>query len=195
MDIIKMPLAELTPADYNPRKELEPGDREYDALLRSFDEFGYVEPVIFNKRTGNLVGGHQRLKVLIAKGATEADTVIIDLSEEDEKILNVALNKITGRWDYEKLPDLLKEIEAAGELANTGFEAWEVEALSVDYSHIDDLLNEDFSDTGKKQGEEFTMTFTLPAEVKEAAEQYIAGRENGKATLSTNIMNKVKGVM
>lgn len=195
MDIIKMPLAELTPADYNPRKELEPGDREYDALLRSFDEFGYVEPVIFNKRTGNLVGGHQRLKVLIAKGAKEADTVIIDLSEEDEKILNVALNKITGRWDYEKLPDLLKEIEAAGELANTGFEAWEVEALSVDYSHIDDLLNEDFSDTGKKQGEEFTMTFTLPAEVKEAAERYIAGRENGKATLSTNIMNKVKGVM
>ena len=59
-----MPISELKPADYNPRKDLQPGDLEYEKLKRSLTEFGYVEPVIWNSTTGNIVGGHQRLKVL-----------------------------------------------------------------------------------------------------------------------------------
>ena len=54
--------ADLIPADYNPRKDLKPGDPEYDKLKRSMEQFGYVEPVIWNKATGRVVGGHQRLK-------------------------------------------------------------------------------------------------------------------------------------
>nr|DAL85233.1 MAG TPA: Putative modification methylase [Caudoviricetes sp.] len=192
MEVKTMPLSELNPAAYNPRKDLQPGDREYEALNRSFDEFGYIEPIIHNKRTGNLVGGHQRLKILYAKGHTEAETVIVDLSEEDEKILNVALNKIKGRWDYEKLPELLKEIDEAGELANTGFEAYELEALLTSYDHISDLMEEDFSDTGKKELETFTMTFTLPAQAREAVDNYVANHENGKTELSTAIINRIK---
>lgn len=192
MKIVKMPLAELNPAAYNPRRDLQPGDREYEALRRSLDEFGYIEPIIHNERTGNLVGGHQRLKIMLEKGLTEAEAVIVDLSEEDEKILNIALNKIRGRWDYNKLPDLLKEIDEAGELANTGFEAYELEALLTNYDHISDLLEEDFSDTGKKELSTFTMTFTLPAEAREAVDTYVASHENGKTELSTAIINKVK---
>lgn len=192
MKIVKMPLAELNPAAYNPRRDLQPGDREYEALRRSLDEFGYIEPIIHNERTGNLVGGHQRLKIMLEKGYTEAEAVIVDLSEEDEKILNIALNKIRGRWDYDKLPDLLKEIYEAGELANTGFEAYELEALLTNYDHISDLLEEDFSDTGKKELSTFTMTFTLPAEAREAVDTYVTSHENGKTELSTAIINKVK---
>lgn len=192
MEVKTMPLSELNPAAYNPRKDLQPGDREYEALNRSFDEFGYIEPIIHNKRTGNLVGGHQRLKILYAKGHTEAETVIVDLSEEDEKILNVALNKIKGRWDYDKLPELLKEIDEAGELANTGFEAYELEALLTSYDHISDLMEEDFSDTGKKELETFTMTFALPAQAREAVDNYVASHENGKTELSTAIINRIK---
>jgi ParB-like chromosome segregation protein Spo0J len=59
-----IPAAQLNPAKYNPRKDLKPGDAEYEKLLRSVKEFGYVEPVIWNERTGNIVGGHQRFKVL-----------------------------------------------------------------------------------------------------------------------------------
>lgn len=195
MKIVKMKTSDLCPADYNPRKDLQPGDPEYEDLDRSIEEFGLVLPPIFNTRTGRLVGGHQRLKPYTAKGATEVDTVIVDLSEEDEKILNIALNKITGRWDYEKLGELLAEIQAAGGLENTGFKDWEVEALNVDYGHIDDLLEEDFSDTGKHESENFTMTFTLPAEVREAVDNYVASHENGKTELSTAIINKVKGVL
>ena len=63
--------ADLIPADYNPRKDLKPGDAEYEKLKRSIEQFGYVEPVIWNKTTGFVVGGHQRLKVLLDMGITE----------------------------------------------------------------------------------------------------------------------------
>ena len=64
MQIIRKRISELIPAPYNPRKDIQPGDPEYEKLKRSLEEFGYVEPVIWNARTGYVVGGHQRLKVL-----------------------------------------------------------------------------------------------------------------------------------
>ena len=72
MQIEKLKTEQLIPADYNPRKDLKPGDPEYEKLKRSIEQFGYVEPVIWNKTTGNIVGGHQRLKVLLDMGITEA---------------------------------------------------------------------------------------------------------------------------
>ena len=64
MQIVKKKIDDLKAATYNPRKDLKPGDKEYEKLKRSITEFGYVEPVIWNERTGTVVGGHQRLKVL-----------------------------------------------------------------------------------------------------------------------------------
>ena len=98
MVIQSLSVGKLAPADYNPRKDLKPGDPEYEKLKRSLSEFGYVEPVIWNKTTGHVVGGHQRLKVLIDTGVTEVECVIVEMSEEKEKALNVALNKISGEW-------------------------------------------------------------------------------------------------
>lgn len=77
MLIEKKNTADLLPADYNPRKDLKPGDAEYEKLKRSIEQFGYVEPVIWNKATGRVVGGHQRLKVLIDLGMTEVDCVVV----------------------------------------------------------------------------------------------------------------------
>ena len=73
MEIIKKNVSELLPADYNPRRDLKPGDPEYEKLKRSIEQFGYVDPVIWNKRTGRVVGGHQRLKVLKDCGVTDLD--------------------------------------------------------------------------------------------------------------------------
>ena len=78
MLIEKKNTADLLPADYNPRKDLKPGDAEYEKLKRSIEQFGYVEPVIWNKTTGRVVGGHQRLKVLVDMGLTEVDCVSED---------------------------------------------------------------------------------------------------------------------
>jgi len=65
----------LNPAKYNPRVDLKPGDPEYEKLKRSIKEFGYVEPIVWNKRTGNVVGGHQRLKILEVKVIRDGQTI------------------------------------------------------------------------------------------------------------------------
>ena len=88
MDIQKIPVSQLQPAKYNPRKDLKPGDPEFEKLRRSVEEFGYVEPIIWNRRTGVVVGGHQRLKVLQHLGYTEVDCVVLDLDEQKERALN-----------------------------------------------------------------------------------------------------------
>ena len=194
MEIRKVKVSDLRPAEYNPRQNLKPGDREYEKIARSIDEFGYVEPIVWNETTGNIVGGHQRLKILIERGETEVEVSVVRLNEHDEKVLNVALNKITGRWDTGKLTDLLKELQAEGAMEVTGFEDWELDALSMQYDHIDDLLNEDFSEFAAKEPKDtFTMTFTLPEDVKTAVQEYIETTPNAKAELATAIINKVKG--
>ena len=130
MDIQKIKMELLNPAGYNPRKDLKPGDKEYEKLKRSITEFGYVEPVIWNKRTGNVVGGHQRLKVLLDLGFSEIDCVVVDLDEQREKALNVALNKIQGEWDTDKLAALMADLDSnAFDVSLTGFDAAEIDEL------------------------------------------------------------------
>ena len=133
MDIQTLPVAKLIPADYNPRKDLKPGDPEYEKLKRSIMEFGYLEPVIWNKATGHVVGGHQRLKVLIDTGTTDVECVVVEMSEEKEKALNVALNKISGEWDKDKLSLLIADLQGADfDVSLTGFDAPELDALFKD---------------------------------------------------------------
>lgn len=130
MQIEKKQVADLKAAAYNPRKDLQPGDPEYEKLKRSIQEFGYVEPVIWNKRTGNVVGGHQRLKVLKDLGHTEVDCVVVDLDENKEKALNIALNKISGEWDTDLLANLLRDLDGQGyDITFTGFDMAEAQEL------------------------------------------------------------------
>ena len=181
MNIRTLKATELKAAEYNPRKDLQPEDAEYQKLRRSIEEFGYVEPIIWNERTGTVVGGHQRLKV------------VVDLEEKDEKILNVLLNKVKGRWDIGKLTDLLQELEETGDLELTGYEDWELQGLLMQYDHIKDLMEEDFSDYGDdKERSTFVMTFSLPAGARETVENYVKNTANAKEELATAIINKVK---
>ena len=137
MEIQKIQAARLNPTAYNPRVDLKPGDKEYEKLKRSINEFGYVEPVIWNRQTGNVVGGHQRLKVLLDSGLTEIDCVVVDLDLSHEKALNIALNKIQGDWDEDKLAAIMADFDAeAFDVSLTGFDAGEVDALlNRFYSH------------------------------------------------------------
>ena len=130
MNIQKVSVGKLQAAAYNPRKQLKPGDAEYEKLKRSITEFGYVEPVIWNQTTGNVVGGHQRLQVMKDLGYTEVDCVIVELDDQREKALNIALNKIQGEWDKDKLAALLTELDGSEfDVTMTGFDAAEVDEL------------------------------------------------------------------
>ena len=133
MTIEKIKIENLFPADYNPRKDLKPGDAEYEKLKRSIEQFGYVEPVIWNKTTGRVVGGHQRLKVLLDMGITEVECVVVEMNEEKEKALNIALNKISGEWDKDKLALLISDLQGTDfDVSLTGFEPDEIDALFKD---------------------------------------------------------------
>ena len=144
MQIEKLKTELLIPADYNPRKDLKPGDPEYDKLKRSIEQFGYVEPVIWNKTTSHVVGGHQRLKVLLDMGITEVECVVIEMDEEKEKALNIALNKISGDWDKDKLMLLIADLQGADfDVSLTGFEPAELDALFKD-SLKDGIHEDDF---------------------------------------------------
>jgi DNA modification methylase len=133
MNIEKKNVKDLLPADYNPRKDLQPGDPEYEKLKRSIEQFGYVEPVIWNKQTGRVVGGHQRLKVLIDSGITEVDVVVVDMNTEKEKALNIALNKISGEWDTDKLALVIADLQGADfDVSLTGFDPEELDDLFRD---------------------------------------------------------------
>jgi len=143
VQVSKITIGQLNPAKYNPRKDLQPGDPEYEKLKRSMQEFGYVEPIVWNKRTGNIVGGHQRYKVLLDMGMSEVDCVVVDLDETKEKALNIALNKIQGDWDYEKLKDLLQELDTGElDLELTGFDMGEIEDLMTQF-HVPGEIIED----------------------------------------------------
>lgn len=136
MDIQKIKAELLSPAEYNPRKDLKAGDKEYEKLKRSISEFGYVEPIIWNKQTGNVVGGHQRLKVMLDLGHTEIDCVVVDLDRQKEKALNIALNKIQGDWDENKLATLMADLDAG---------AFDVSLTGFDAAEIDELMNQFYS--------------------------------------------------
>lgn len=147
-----MPIAELKPADYNPRKDLQPGDPEYEKLKRSLTEFGYVEPVIWNSTTGHVIGGHQRLKVLEDLGHTDVDVIVVELDETREKALNIALNKISGEWDQDKLSLLIADLDASD---------FDAELTGFDDAEIAQLIGS--LDEGEVEDDEFDLTAALEA--------------------------------
>ena len=100
MIIEKKKLSELKPAPYNPRQSTAKQEKH---LKASLEKFGVVEPIIYNKQTGYIVGGHFRVRELTKLGYKEVECVIVDLNEEDERELNIRLNANTGEWDWDSL--------------------------------------------------------------------------------------------
>ena len=123
-NIRTLKLADLNPAPYNPRKNLKPGDADYDSLAASMDAFGYLEPIVINVRDGanTVISGHQRLKVLLAAGESEATCVLVDFDKTTEKAANLAMNKIKGDWDFTALADILQDLDTGDfDMNLTGF--------------------------------------------------------------------------
>ena len=154
-----------------------------------------VEPLIVNKRNNVLVGGHQRLSVLKESGATEAEVVLVDLDEQKEKALNLALNKIDGEWDFDKLDDLLEGLEK-DDIRYTGFTEEEVfGAYQEDY--FDELPEEPTKPTEPKEKtpQEASDAFViyLSFSDKESADAWLEAEGTGKTANSRNVTIKMVG--
>lgn len=143
MEFKRLSINTLIPAEYNPRKDLKPGDPEFEKIRKSIAEFGYVEPIIVN-RDMTIIGGHQRAKVLKALGYEEVDCIIVEVDKTKEKALNIALNKISGEWELEALAKLLDDLKAADyDIQLTGFDLSEAEKLWDEYMDKEDTKEEE----------------------------------------------------
>ena len=129
MKMEKIEINKLKMADYNPRKKLTEKDPEYIKIKNSISEFGYISPIIINSDM-TVISGHQRLKVLKDLGHTEIECIVVDFDKSKEKMLSVALNKISGEWDYQKLESLFNELAADNmDLSIMGFDEKEINKL------------------------------------------------------------------
>ena len=124
-----LPISVLKPAAYNPRKKLKKGDKEYEKIKNSIEEFGFADPLVVNADM-TIIGGHQRLTVAADLGYAEVPCAVVDVDKVREKALNIALNKITGAWDTQLLADLLDDLKGYDyNLDMTGFDAAEIGEL------------------------------------------------------------------
>ena len=149
MELRKVQLSELKPAAYTPRVPLKPGDPEYEALALNIERNGYIEPIVVNSDL-TIISGHQRRTVMMDLGRTEAEVIVVDIKDpEREKAANIALNKITGRWDEKALYDLLIDLEQAGaDLAETGFSTDDLQELFTNID-LETQANDDGYDAGR----------------------------------------------
>jgi ParB-like chromosome segregation protein Spo0J len=142
MNLQTLDIQLLQPAPYNPRKPLSPGMPAFERLARSVSEFDLVQPIVWNRATGHVVAGHQRLEVLKHRGVTQVDCVVVELSLEREKALNVTLNneRLASTWDEAKLIDLLSELEALPDFDETltGFDDADLRDLLLEPQPSDD---------------------------------------------------------
>ncbi|ADI00496.1 site-specific DNA-methyltransferase [Salisediminibacterium selenitireducens] len=160
MDFQKLAIEELIPAGYNPRKQLKPGDAEFEKIKTSIETFGYVDPVIVNA-DHTVIGGHQRLTVLKTLGYDEIDCVVIDIDKTKEKALNIALNKISGEWNKDLLVELIEDLQSTDiDIGITGFDPPEIDQL---FNEVHDkAIDEDDFDVDAALQEE---TITQPGDV------------------------------
>ena len=126
--VVHVPIGDLRPDPANPRRI---SDAELDSLTRSIRQFGFVDPVIARREDKSVIGGHQRLLAARRLGLASVPVILLDLSGDQARLLNLALNKISGSWDEELLARLLAELDAAPEvdLSLSGFDDDEIAKL------------------------------------------------------------------
>ncbi len=147
MKIEKHLISDIHESEYNPRVALDRFSKEYKAIQNSIKDYGFVEPIVVNEVTMACVGGHQRLAVMRDMGEEQIDCVMVNIENpQKEKALCIALNKIKGDWDNEKLDELLQDDKLRE--FELGFESIDVsldDELGGD-TNFDD--NEDEDETG-----------------------------------------------
>lgn len=122
-------------APYNPRVELKAGMPEYEKLKKSIETFGHVLPMVYNKTSGNLVGGHQTMTVLEDMGKTKAEMSIVELGDAEEKALNIGLNKLGGMWNKNKLSTLLDGLVDVPD--------FDIDLTGFDFAELEDTVKQE----------------------------------------------------
>lgn len=176
-------IRDLRPAPYNPRKALQPGSAPWKRLERSLREFQLVQPIVWNETTGHVVAGHQRLEVLKHQGVTQVDVVVVRITIEREKALNIALNnaQIGSDWDESKLMDVMQSLVALPDFdaTLTGFDDDDLKHFALAPAAIGNADDEgDQADVAESQADEEAYVHVhleIPQEDWESVREAIDG--------------------
>lgn len=148
-----LPVSHLNPSIYNPRS-ITP--EAFNQLKASFRKYGFVQLVVIQKDGYNIIGGHQSVRGIIdiykedgKKGVPRVPCAIVDLSEREAKLLNVALNKIRGDFDMPLLSELMKSIDDESELLDD-----EIASIGFSWPEIDPLIDEREADAEEEGANE-----------------------------------------
>jgi len=173
---------------YNPRIDLKPGDAEYKSIERSMDEFGILGLPVVNIRTHHVISGEQRIKILKAKGITRIEAFVVDFSLEKEKAACLAMNKVGGTWDKEKLSALLDELSKIPDfdINITGFETAEISQIFDRYGKQKDADDYDF----QASVESITTPKTTRGDIIELGNHRVLC---GNSTTSDDVMRLMNG--
>lgn len=133
MNIQKIKIENLKPADYNPRKDLKPEDEEYQRIKKSILNYGCIIPLVVNKDM-TVIAGHQRIKILKELGYKEIECVIVDYDKNREKGCNIVLNNenVAGEWDNKKLEQIIAELKSE--------DNFDIETTGFSFDEVDDIL-------------------------------------------------------
>ena len=189
LNMQKIDIDKLRPADYNPRRRLQPGDKDYEDIKNSFYEYGYIDPIIVNEDM-TIIGGHQRYFVLKDLGAKEVWCNVTKMDKLKEKAANIALNKISGEWEDTLLADVLQELETSGyDFHLTGFSDEEFEELinSLDDEEEEELAGGGYDGEGDYEQQE---SFVEPGDI------WLLGRHRlmcGDSTDSASVKKLMDG--
>ena len=202
MDIDKIKITDIKPADYNPRKI---SGKDYDNLMNSIREFGLVDPIIINLNDNTVIGGHQRYDVLMDMymlGDIDNELSVLKMgdigwvflddqlkvkNEDYERALNIALNKISGDWDIEKLAFVLDELDEDGfDVELTGFGSEEVKKLTfveeVEFAELEgfeDFEEDGFEEMGDDKEKVYFKLVLMFSSEEEQEEMYVQLQEEG----------------
>jgi hypothetical protein len=108
IEIQQTRIDELKVDPANPRRI---GEAELESLTRSIQQFGLIDPIITRREDSTVIGGHARLLVARRLGYKTVPVVFLDITLDNARLLNLALNKISGSWDQELLARLLSDLE------------------------------------------------------------------------------------
>ena len=162
----------VIPNPKNPRIALRPGNPHYEKLRNSIEHYDYIDPIIWNKRTGMIVSGHQRFQVMkdIAEANGEVfdkvDVMQVDMPENEQDSFMVAVNKLTGLWDMEKLKALFEELSEE-DLSYTGYDTIEIDAIL--HSSEEDIPDYDDMNLDDPPKEKFVLHIVCKDEEEQQA--------------------------
>ena len=163
-------IEKLKTAEYNPRKI---SDKELTSLKKSLSKFGFIQPVVINKDF-TVISGHQRIRAWKEMEHDTVPTIQMDITKIEEKALNLAMNKIGGEWDFEKLYGVMNDLRITTELEFTGFDDKEVSKI------LDQFIEEEPEETVEQLMEK------LPSKAKQG-EIYQLGKHRLMCGDSTSL--------